>query len=126
MALGAAWCGFRFGVVPVREASSLAVAAAALFAFAVSVIRKGAGVRGAVTEHDRRSARVAVMTGIDRAVADDVPAPADRGPEFPPWLDLIAPIVADPRPARRGARRRRPPAGGDPAHVRRCRRSSAR
>src|SRR6185503_2811783 len=43
-------------------------------------------------EHDRRSARVAAMTGIDRPAAEssavDV-APAAAGPEFPPVLDLV-------------------------------------
>ncbi len=97
-ALGA-WCGFRFGVVPVREASALALIAATLVAFVVSIVRRGAGVSGADAEHDRRSERVAAMTGIDRQVgeraggADDV---ADRGPEFPPILDLVPPLLAVP------------------------------
>jgi hypothetical protein len=92
-ALGA-WCGFRFGVVPVREASSLAVVAATLVALVVSVFRRNAGVSGADAEHDRRSERISAMTGIERSVEalDD----ADRGPEFPPMLDLVAPIVAIP------------------------------
>jgi hypothetical protein len=91
LALGAAWCGFRFGSVPVREASSLAVAAAALFALVVSVVRRKAGVSGHDAEHDRRSERVAAMTGIDRDVVQ-----REGGPEFPPMLDLIAPILAVP------------------------------
>ena len=92
-ALGA-WLGFRFGVVPVREASSLAVVAAALVALVVSVIRRKAGVSGADAEHDRRTERISAMTGIERSVEarDDVA----RGPEFPPILDLVAPIVAVP------------------------------
>ncbi len=96
-ALGA-WCGFRFGVVPVREASALAVVAATLVALVVSVVRREAGVSGADAEHDRRTERIAVMTGIERSVAER-PADgttAERGPEFPPMLDLIAPIVAVP------------------------------
>jgi hypothetical protein len=92
-ALGA-WLGFRFGVVPVREASSLAVVVGALVALVVSVIRRKAGVSGADAEHDRRTERISAMTGIERSVEarDDV----ERGPEFPPMLDLIAPIVAVP------------------------------
>jgi hypothetical protein len=92
-ALGA-WCGFRFGVVPVREASSLAVVAAALVALVVSVVRRKAGVSGAAVEHDRRTERISAMTGIERTVEerDDTP----RGPELPPILDLVAPIVAVP------------------------------
>ena len=101
-ALGA-WCGFRFGVVPVREASALAMIAATLVAFVVSIVRRGAGVSGADVEHDRRTERIAAMTGIDRQIADRDDADgdgdgdtADRGPEFPPILDLIGPIVAVP------------------------------
>jgi hypothetical protein len=48
-------------------------------------------VSGADAEHDRRSARVAAMTGIDRAVADE--APVRTGREFEPALDLIAPAI---------------------------------
>jgi len=102
LAVVAASCGFRFGNVPVREASSIAVATAAAVALAVSVVRKGAGVSGAEVEHDRRSERVAAMTGIDRRTDGTVTAERnDRtGPaadaEFPPALDLVAPIVAIP------------------------------
>ncbi len=74
LAVVAAWCGFRFGAVPVREASSIAVATAAAVALAVSVVRKGAGVSGAEVEHDRRSERVAAMTGIDRRTDGTVTA----------------------------------------------------
>ncbi|MDO9175858.1 MAG: hypothetical protein Q7V62_13715, partial [Actinomycetota bacterium] len=35
----------------------------------------------------------AAMTGIDRTV-DERPAAAERGPEFPPALDLVAPAIA--------------------------------
>lgn len=93
-----AWCGFRFGVVPVREASALAMIAATLVALVVSIVRRGAGVSGADAEHDRRSERVAAMTGIDRQVAerDDLDGAADRGPEYPPILDLIPPLLAVP------------------------------
>jgi hypothetical protein len=91
LALGAAWCGFRFGPVPVRDVSSLAVAAAALLALVVSVVRRKAGVSGQDAEHDRRSDRVAAMTGIERDVAQ-----RGSGPEFPPLLDLVAPVLAVP------------------------------
>ncbi len=91
MAVGAAWCGFRFGVVPLREASSIAVAAATLVALAVSVVRRKAGVSGQTDEHDRRSERVSAMTGIERSVGDRT-----AGPEFPPALDLVAPVLAIP------------------------------
>ena len=88
MAVGAAILGARFGVVWVREISAASVAAAALVAFGVSYVRRGAGVAGQAEEHDRRSERVAEMTGIDR----EVTARSD-GPEFPPVLDLVAPVV---------------------------------
>jgi hypothetical protein len=91
MAAGAAVAGFAFGPVPVREASSIAVAVAALAALVVSVIRRKAGVAGEDAEHDRRSERVAAMTGIERTVAE---RSGERGPEFPPVLDLIAPALA--------------------------------
>jgi hypothetical protein len=92
LALGAVFCGFRFGVVPVREASSIAVAVASLLALVVSVVRRKAGVAGQTAEHDRRSERVAAMTGIERDVVERV---ADR-PEYPPLLDLLAPALAVP------------------------------
>jgi hypothetical protein len=87
MALGAFAAGLAFGVVPVREAASLAVATGCLLGLAVSVVRRRAGVRGQRAEHDRRTARVAAMTGIERAgAATDEPP---TGPEFPPILDLV-------------------------------------
>ena len=95
LAVGAAWCGFRFGVVPVREASSIAVIAATLVALVVSIVRRRAGVGGAEVEHDRRTERVAAMTGIDRVVTAERTR-ADAGREFPPVLDLVAPVLAVP------------------------------
>ena len=90
LAAGAFVCGVLLDTVPVREAAALGVVVAALFAFGVSVARKGAGVSGQRSEHDRRSQRVAAMTGIDRTVAvTDAPP----GREFDPRLDLVAPIV---------------------------------
>ncbi|NNE10825.1 MAG: hypothetical protein HKN41_01110 [Ilumatobacter sp.] len=90
LAVGAAVVGFRFGTVVVREATSIAVAATTFAALAVSVRRRHAGVSGQLDDHDRRTARVAAMTGIER--------PADRddargGPEFPPALDLVPAVV---------------------------------
>jgi len=89
LALGAFACGLAFGVEPVREVASIGVAAAALFAFVVSVVRRRAGVAGQQDEHDRRTERVAAMTGIAR----DVPQRTDGRAEFPPVLDLIAPAI---------------------------------
>jgi hypothetical protein len=92
LAAGAFACGILLDTVVVREVATLGVVAAALVALGVSVARKGAGVTGQHAEHDRRSARVAVMTGIERTVAvADPSAPPRR--EFDPRLDLIAPVV---------------------------------
>jgi hypothetical protein len=89
MALGALAIGLRYGDdVPVRDLSSASVAAAAAVALVVSVRRKRAGVAGQRQLAETRSARVAAMTGIERAEADK-----GDGPEFPPHLDLIAPVV---------------------------------
>ena len=108
MAAGALACGLAFGVVPVREAATAGVVLATLVALVVSWLRRGAGVSGQRAEHDRRTARVAAMTGIDRstsaAVTTSAPAPASgrsrptatrrRAPrEFPPGLDLVAPVI---------------------------------
>lgn len=102
MAAGAALLGFRFGTVPVREAGSVAVAVLAAFALAVSIAHRKAGVSGHDAEHDRRSARVAAMTGIERDVpdrpqptGDDADGSGGRllGREFPPLVDLFAPIA---------------------------------
>jgi hypothetical protein len=87
MALGAFAAGMAFGVVPVREAAALGVAASCLLGLVVSIARRRAGVSGHLAEHDRRTARVAAMTGIDRTAAPT--EAAARGPEFPPVLDLV-------------------------------------
>ncbi len=96
-AAGAFAAGLAFRTDPVREAASLGVALSCLFALVVSVVRKDAGVSGQQADFDRRSERVAAMTGIDRQVdepGDDVdevgaPRPVMTGSEFNPALDLI-------------------------------------
>jgi len=114
MAAGALACGLAFGVVPVREAATAGVVLATLVALVVSWLRRGAGVSGQRAEHDRRTARVAAMTGIDRSTTATVTtvttsSPASVSPsspsggvtgasehvprEFPPGLDLVAPVV---------------------------------
>lgn len=89
MALLAAYIGFRIGVVWVRDLASVGVAVAAGVAYAVSYVRRGAGVSGQRERVERRSARVAAMTGIDR---EEQRFDADA-PEFPPVLDLVAPLI---------------------------------
>ncbi len=90
MALGA----FATGAVAGHPSAGRSIAAVLTFvatgvALSVSVVRRRAGVTGQVALAERRSARVAAMTGIDRE-----PAPVDRGGlEFPPALDLVAPAI---------------------------------
>jgi hypothetical protein len=96
VAAGALACGLAFGSVPVRDVASAGVIVAAGVALVVSWMRRRAGVSGQRAEHDRRSARVAAMTGIDRPTATmalDDPGPTTAGPEFPPALDLVAPVI---------------------------------
>jgi len=105
MALGAFGVGLALDTVPVREASSLAVVAGAGVALAVSIVRRKAGVAGERERLARRSERVSAMTGIDRRPD----GPDATVPEFPPVLDLIAPIVGVPGLVAAGV------AAGDPA-----------
>jgi hypothetical protein len=89
LAGGAAAAGIAFSPVVVRDAAAVGVALAAGGALAVSVVRRRAGVAGERARSERRGARVAAMTGIDRTpTTRDVEAA-----EFPPWLDLVAPAV---------------------------------
>jgi hypothetical protein len=89
MAAGAVAAGRALDPVPVRDAAAAGVVVAAAVALAVSVVRRRAGVAGERERQERRSARVTAMTGIDRQVAV-----VDRDvPEFPPWLDLVAPVI---------------------------------
>jgi hypothetical protein len=90
LAVAALVVGLRYGDgVWLREASSLLVAAAAGGALWVSLGRRRAGVAGERQRADAASARVAAMTGIERnrAAADESVA------EFPPLLDLVAPLL---------------------------------
>jgi hypothetical protein len=89
MAAGAVAAGRIGDAVPVRDVSAALVAVAAGAALVVSIVRRRAGVAGAVVTQERRSARVAAMTGIDRDAPDRDPDAA----EFPPWLDLLAPAL---------------------------------
>jgi hypothetical protein len=77
------------GSVPVRDASAAAVVVATGVALAVSIRRRAAGVAGQREVVERRTARVAAMTGIDRAEQRFDKAAT----EFPPALDLVAPAV---------------------------------
>ena len=90
MAVGAAYVGLTvLKPVPLRDIASIGVALAAGAAQLVAWLRRDAGVSGQAEVTERRAARVAAMTGIDRpAVTRDPDAK-----EFPPALDLIAPVI---------------------------------
>ena len=77
------------GPVPARDAIAVLVVIATGVALAVSIRRKEAGVAGQREVVERRSARVAAMTGIDR----EEQRFDKEAPEFPPWLDLVAPLI---------------------------------
>lgn len=90
LGIGSLASAIAFGVVPVREAATIGFLVTTLAALTVSVVRRRAGVSGRDAEHDRRTARVAAMTGIDRAVPTSTEV---SGPEFPPVLDLIPVVI---------------------------------
>ena len=89
MAAGGVVVGLVVDPVPVREAFGIGVVVATGVALVVSWQRRKAGVAGQRTEEERRSTRVAEMTGIDKDAQR-----FDRNvPEFPPGLDLLAPLL---------------------------------
>lgn len=89
MALASVLLGQAIGPVPVRDVAAVGVVLATGAALWVSIRRKEAGVSGQREVVERRSARVAAMTGIDREAQR-----FDKDlPEFPPSLDLIAPAI---------------------------------
>jgi hypothetical protein len=73
----------------VRDVAAIGVAVACVGVTAVSVARRKAGVRGQREVVERRTSRVAAMTGVDR----DEQRFDRETPEFPPSLDLIAPAI---------------------------------
>lgn len=83
---GALAAGLALGFDPVRDFSSALVALACLFALVVSIVRKSAGVSGEDAEFDRRTERVAAMTGIERDIDESA---VRTGSEFNPNLDLV-------------------------------------
>ena len=72
-----------------REIGTIAFMVVGTYALVVSVLRKSAGVAGQREVVERRSLRVADMTGIDR----DEQRFDKTAAEFPPVLDLVAAIV---------------------------------
>lgn len=89
MAVGALVAGRRYDPLLVRDVAAGGVALAAGAALWISYVRRGAGVEKQRERVQVRSARVAEMTGIDRAEQSF----DESVPEFPPALDLIAPAI---------------------------------
>lgn len=86
-------CGVAAGIVGgpywPREIFGIASIVAALVVLGVSIVRRQAGVSGQREIVERRSERVAAMTGIDREEQRFDKTQA----EFDPRLDLIAPAL---------------------------------
>ncbi len=90
MAFGAFWIGVSvIEPLPVRDFSALLVGVVTTGVLISSILRRRAGVAGQNELVEARSARVAEMTGIERAAA----AKDDEVREFDPRLDLIAPMI---------------------------------
>jgi hypothetical protein len=90
MAVGALAAGRSERPDLVRDLDAGLVALAAGVALAVSVVRRKAGVTGQRELRERRGARVAAMTGRVRPASMTLAA---RPREFPPVLDLVAPVI---------------------------------
>ena len=88
LAVGSLAASLATAVVWTRDLTTLGFLIVGGVALVVSVARKSAGVAGQRTLVERRSARVAEMTGIDR----DEPRFDDSAVEFPPVLDLAAAV----------------------------------
>jgi len=89
MAAGSIGAGLVTEPTWTREIATMLFMAAGTVALVVSMVRRHAGVAGQRDLVERRSARVAAMTGIDRAELR-----FDRSAaEFPPALDLFAAAV---------------------------------
>ena len=69
----------------IRNFAAIAVTGVIALGLGQSIVRRKAGVSGFVDEHDRRSQRIAEMTGIDREGAEKE---VGEGKEFAPLLDL--------------------------------------
>lgn len=88
LAIGGVIAGFRYGSHLVRDVATALVAVSIMISLVSSFVRRSAGVSGAQLEHDRRSERVAAMTGIERESTTTA-----QGREFNPSLDLIPVLI---------------------------------
>ena len=99
LALAGAGLGAVVEPVALREACAVGVAAAACGALVVSIVRRRDGVAGERARRERKAARVAVMTSPPRPGPAPRPSPSAPPPppspprEFPPALDVVAPLV---------------------------------
>jgi hypothetical protein len=96
MAVGSAALGRLFVPSAGRDAAAAVTAVAAVAALGVSVARRKAGVRGERARRQRRAERVAAMVGGSGAQGASAAAGARHGGgvrEFPPVLDVLAPVV---------------------------------
>jgi hypothetical protein len=86
----------------VRDVFGTLMVVAAGVALAVSVVRRKAGVRGQTAQRAARADRVAAMlqrgetmpdVAVDTANGNGASSNGHTGPEFPPVLDLFAPLL---------------------------------
>lgn len=96
LAAGAVIVGQALEPVAVRDIAAALTAAATTGALVVSVVRRRAGVAGERARIDAREERVAAMVGppggIERRT-DVADRPDPTVAEFPPVLDLVAPLI---------------------------------
>jgi len=93
MAAGALAAGIGLGSSPGRDACSALTAAAALVALTVSVVRRKAGVAGERAREERVAARLPDVLCAEMHGSRAFLRQESGGAEFPPALDLIAPII---------------------------------
>ncbi len=89
MALGALLIAWQFGWQPTRDIPTAGLAVLCSFGLIQSYRRRSVGVSGQRQLAEKRSSRVAAMTGIDRS---DKLKSGD-GPEFDPLIDLATALV---------------------------------
>ncbi len=99
LAAGSLAAAVALGPVPGRDVATVGVIGATATALAVSVLRRRAGVAGERARRQRTSARVGAMTGdaggrdAGGPGAPHEPPDGTTPAEFPPVLDLVAPVV---------------------------------
>ncbi len=93
-ALGSIAAGLAVDTVAVREASAVGVVVASSVALAVSIARRKAGVSAARDLSGARQVRVAAMLDKTHPATRDTTIDDQLvGAEFPPVLDVIAPVI---------------------------------